>query len=275
MENNDKGVLYMVISATAFSLGGLFIKLIPWGSIATASGRSIFSSLFVLLAFILLKKKIIINKTTIIGAVLVALNMITFVLANKLTTAANTIILEYTAPIYIILFGLLFKKQKPSKLQIITVVCILFGMVLVLASSLGRGGMLGNIIAIINGVIYAFVIMLNDFEGGDCLSSVLMGHSFTAIVGIPFILQETNFSSSVLLYIAILGIFQAGLGYFMFALGTKYCDPLTASLICYIEPILNPILVLLFYKERIGLLSLIGIVVVLVSIIRYTLHQKN
>ena len=275
MTNNKKGILFAAIAATSFSMGGLLVKLIPWGALSIISGRCVFSSLFIVAFFIFNKQKLVINKTTIFGAVLVMLNMVTYVLANKLTTAANTIVLEYTAPVYIIIFNMIFLKQKPTKLKIFTVLFVLIGIVLVMAGSIGVGGMLGNVVAAMNGVIYALSMMNNDFEGGDSVSSTLMGHLMCMLVGLPSLINETNFSTNVLVYIVILGIFQAGLGYLMMALSTKYTDPLTVSLVAYIEPILNPIWVLVFYNEKISLLSVIGIVTVLSTIFIYTYRNNK
>ena len=274
MSNNKKGIMFATISAIAFSLGGLLVKLIPWNTFSIISGRCIFSSLFIISYFVANKQKLIINKTTIFGAILVMLNMVTYVMANKLTTAANTIILEYTAPIYIIIFNLLFLKQRPSKLKILTVLFVMIGIVLVMAGSIGKGNMLGNAIAAVNGLIYGLSMMINQFDGGDSVSSTLMGHVMCLFVGLPSLIGETNVSFDVLKYVALLGIFQSGLGYLMMALSTKLADPLTVSLVAFIEPILNPIWVLIFYSETISWLSVIGIAIVLSSIFIYN-YQIN
>lgn len=271
MKNDTRGIIYALISATAFSLGGLLIKLMPWSALSIVSGRSIFSSLFIAGYFLVNKQKLIVNRTTIIGAILVVLNMVTYVLANKLTTAANTIILEYTAPIYIILYNLVILKQKPTRLKIFTVLFVLVGIVLVMASGIGMGNMLGNTIAAINGLIYGLTMLNNTFKGGDSVSSTLMGHIISFFVGLPSLTGESNFSCDVLLLVVLLGVVQAGLGYLMLALSVKYTDPLTTSLISYIEPILNPILVLLFYKETVSPLSILGIIIVMVSVLIYNL----
>lgn len=269
MSNDRKGVIFSAISALAFSFGGLLVKLIPWNSFSIISGRCVFSSIFLIVYFIITKQKLKINKTTVTGAILVMLNMVTYITANKLTTAANTIILEYTAPVYIILFSLIFLKQRVTKLKLFTVLFVFIGIVLTMAGSIGKGNMLGNIIAAINGAIYGISMMVNHSKNGDSISSTLMGHILCIFVGIPSLIHEVNFSSITLTYVALLGIFQSGLGYLMMALGLKHTDPLTVSLISYLEPILNPIWVLIFYNESISLLSVVGIFIVLITIIVY------
>lgn len=269
MNNNKKGVIFAIIAATAFSAGGLLVKLITWSPLSIISGRCVFSSMFLIGYALFTKHKLVVNKTTILGAILVVLNMITYVTANILTTAANTIILEYTAPIYIIIFNLIIHKQRPNKLKIFTVVSVMIGIALVMAGSINAGSMLGNAIAAINGVIYALYMMNNSFEGGDSISSTLMGHVLGIFVGMPSLVNETSFEISVIVAVVLMGIFQSGLGYLMMALSTKHTDALTVSLVSFIEPILNPIWVLIFYKETIGLLSVVGILIVLGSIFYY------
>ena len=273
MSKNKKGILFAAISAIVFSTGGLLTKLITLNSLSIVSGRCIFSSLFIVIYFILSKRKFVLNKTTIMGGILVMLNMATYVIANKLTTAANPIILEYTAPAYIILFSLLFLHQKPTKLKIFTVLSVLIGIVLVMAGSINAGNMLGNMIAAINGAIYGLQMMINDFEGGDSVTSVCMGHILCIFVGLPSLLSETNITFSLIILIALFGL-ESGLGYLMMALATKNTEALTVSLVSYIEPILNPIWVVLFYGESISLITILGIIIVMGTIVYYT-YQTN
>ena len=273
MENNRKGTLLILFSAISFSLGGLLVKLIPWQALSISSGRCIFSSIVIGLFIYFSKYKLVINKTTIIGSIFVSLMMFAYVYSNKLTTAANAIILEYTAPIFIVIFNFIFFKKKPTKADIFVIIAVIVGIVIVFIDGLKYGSLLGNIVALISGVFYALSMMLNSFEGGDSLTSVFLGHCLIAIAGIPFIFQETDFSSNTLILVTCLGIFQAGLGYALMALGTKYCNPLNAIIVASVEPILNPILVSIFYKETVTLNSILGAVIVIMAIVIYNVIQ--
>lgn len=275
MENNKKGTLLMLFSAISFSLGGLLVKLIPWQALAVSSGRCIFSSIIMGLFLYFTKHKLVINKTTIIGSLFVSLMMFAYVYSNKLTTAANAIILEYTAPIFIVIFNFIFFKKKPTKADIFVIIAVIVGIVIVFIDGLKYGSILGNNVALISGVFYALSMMLNSFEGGDSLTSIFLGHCLIAITGIPSIFQETDFSSSTLLLVACLGIFQAGLGYAFMAVGTKYCNPVNAIIVASIEPILNPILVSIFYKEVITLNSILGASIVIAAVVIYNLIQEK
>lgn len=115
--------------------------------------------------------------------------------------------------------------------------------------------------------------MLNSFEKGDALSSVFFGQLGCALVFSPMVVHETDFTFPVLLAVFLLGAFQVGLAYIFFTTGTKYTDPVTASIINAIEPILNPTLVAIFYGEMLGPLSLVGAAIVMCGILYYNIKK--
>ena len=135
--------------------------------------------------------------------------------------------------------------------------------------------MVGNVLALISGVSYAGVFMLNEFPDGDPICSVFWGDVLSVIVGLPFLVQETAFTPTALTSLVILGAFQVGLAYILICIGLKTTPPVTASLISGIEPILNPILVAVFYGETIGPMALMGAVIVIGSVIAYNVWEAK
>ncbi len=264
-----KGLLLVLLGAIAFSLGGVFIKFIPWNPIAINGGRCIFSSMVIAAYLYFSGHKVKINKTVLLGALCVGSMMLCYVASIKLTSAANAIVLEYTAPIFVIILEVFIFHREIRKIDIIICQLVFLGIGIVMIDGLGKGHVAGDLIALASGVFYALTIMLNEFENGDSLSSVLLGHILMAIIGLPFIFRETDFSASTLLLVAALGIFQAGTGYTLLSVGLKYADPISGSLIASIEPVLNPILVSLFYHEHMGINTIIGGLIVIVSIVVY------
>lgn len=264
-----KGLLLVLLGAIAFSLGGVFIKFIPWNPIAINGGRCIFSSMVIAAYLYFSGHKVKINKTVLLGALCVGSMMLCYVASIKLTSAANAIVLEYTAPIFVIILEAFIFHREIRKIDIIICQLVFLGIGIVMIDGLGKGHVAGDLIALASGVFYALTIMLNEFENGDSLSSVLLGHILMAIIGLPFIFRETDFSASTLLLVAALGIFQAGAGYTLLSVGLKYADPISGSLIASIEPVLNPILVSLFYHEHMGINTIIGGLIVIVSIVVY------
>ncbi len=137
------------------------------------------------------------------------------------------------------------------------------------------GGMLGNILALISGLTYAGVFLLNDMPDSDPISSVFWGDVCSAVLGLPFLLQETDFTATTLTSLVILGAFQVGLAYTLMCEGLKTTPAVTASLVSGIEPVLNPILVAIFYHEMIGPLSFVGAVIVVGAVISYNVIRSR
>lgn len=267
--NNRKGSLMILASAMLFSLGGLCVKVIPWAPLSINSARSLISCVILLLYLRVTKQSLKVTRGTLLGAVCVFGTTLLYACANKLTTAANTILLQYTAPIFIILFLWLFFHEKPRRQDVTACVFVFGGIACFFLDSLGTGGMLGNCLAIGAGVCYAGVFMMNRLPGGDPISSTILGQLLGGIVGIPSLFQEREFGAVAIFYVLVLGVLQMGVAYLCFCTGIRLTPPVTASLISGIEPILNPVLVAVFVHEMITPLSAVGGVVVLTTITLY------
>ena len=241
------GTTCMLAASLCFSTGGLLMKLIPWNPLAINGARNVIAAIVIGLYILVTRHKLKFNPTVLVGAVSMAGVTTLYSIANKLTTAGNTIILQYTAPIWIVILMFLIFGQKPSRSALIS-------------------------LALLSGIFYAGVFMLNSFEKGDALSSVFFGQLACGIFLSPLVLRETVFTAPVLLSVFLLGAVQVGLAYIFFTTGTKYTDPVTASIINALEPILNPILVAVFYGEMLGRLSLVGAVIVICGILYYNLR---
>ena len=277
MTKRRMGTVLVFFAAVFYSLGGLGIKLIEdWNAMSINGGRTTIGALVVLTYMLITHHKLRFNWRVLLGAFCVSGTNILFAIANKLTTAANTIVLQFTAPIFVILLCWLFWKQKPKKLDVIACAVVFFGVLCFVADSLEMGGMLGNTLALISGITYAGVFLLNNIPDGDAISSVFWGMLISSILGAPYLLQETSFTALNLVCISVLGVIQVGLAYIFIAIGTKYTPPVTASLVSGIEPVLNPILVALFYpSEKVGVMALIGTAVVILGVVSYNVLKEK
>ena len=264
-----KGTLCVFLSAVLYSIGGLCIKLIPWSGMAINGARTAIALLVIGLYLKITRHRLRMNLWVLVGAVAVCGTNILFSVANKLTTAGNAIVLQFTAPIFVILFSVLFFGKKPKKLDVLACGLVLGGVLLFFVDSLSAGGMLGNILALLSGVSYAGVFLMNDMPDSDPISSVFWGDVISAIVGLPFLGYEKEFSQNILIALLVLGVFQVGMAYILMVEGLKTTPPVTASLVSGIEPVLNPILVAIFYHEMIGPVALIGAMVVVGSVVLY------
>ena len=269
MTASQRGTLFVAISAALYSIGGLCIKVIPWNGMSINGGRTAIA-LVVIGAYLLwTKHPLRLNRWVALGALSVFGTNALFSLANKLTTAANAIVLQFTVPIFVMLFSALFFRKKPQKLDLAACAVVLGGILFFFLVSLEMGGGLGNFLALLSGVSYAGVFLMNDMPDSDAISSVFWGDVLSAVTGLPFLAHETEFTATAVFSLVILGAFQVGVAYVLLCIGLKTTPPVTASLISGIEPVLNPILVAIFYKEAIGAYAMVGAAIVIGGVVAY------
>lgn len=275
MSEKQKGTLCVFIAAVLYSIGGLCMKVIPWSGIAINGARTAIALVVIGAYLIIVKHPLRLNRWILLGAVAVFATNLLFSIANKLTTAANAIVLQFTVPIFVMLFSMLFFKRRPTKLDVGACVVVFGGIIFFFADSLSMGGGLGNALALLSGITYAGVFMLNDMPSGDAISSVFWGDVISAVVGLPFLLQETDFSVVPMISLLVLGVFQVGFAYIFLSIGLKTTPAVTASLVSGIEPVLNPILVAVFYGETMGHFALIGAAIVIIGVVGYNVIKGN
>ncbi|MBR0153548.1 MAG: DMT family transporter [Lachnospiraceae bacterium] len=268
------GAVMVLAASICFSLGGLLMKLIPWNPLAINGVRNLIACVVIGAYIAVTKHRMKFNGTVLVGAICMAGVTTMYAVANKLTTAGNTIILQCTAPIWIVIFVYLFFGKKPNRTALICIAAVLIGILFFFFEGLSTGKWLGDLIALLSGIFYAGVFMLNSFEKGDALSSVFLGQLACGLFLSPMVVRETDFSAPVLAAVLVLGTVQVGLAYIFFTTGTKYTDPVTASILNAVEPILNPVLVAIFYHEVLGRLSLLGAVIVICGVLYYNVKQS-
>lgn len=263
-KHQKKAILYLVIASILWSIGGLFIKLVNWNPMAIAGARS---GIAAIVMFLYLKKPVIhLGKTMLLGAFTYSSLLIFFVTANKLTTSANAILLQFTAPIWVILFSKVFLNEKIKKSDLAVIIFVMLGMILFFIGDLGHGSIIGNFIAILSGISMAgMVIFLKLIKDGSPVEMTLIGNIITFIISIPFFFQSVPSSNSIL-GLLILGVFQLGISYIFYTLAIKYVSPIEAILIPVLEPLLNPFWVFLFTGEIPGTYAFIGGLIVLTAI---------
>ena len=269
LTERQRGTLFVFLAAVLYSIGGLCIKVIPWNALSINSARNIVSLVVVGGYLALARHRLRLNRWIFLGAISVCGTNVLFSMANKLTTAANTIVLQFTAPIFVVLLSALFWKRRPQRLDMGACALVMLGVLCFFVDSLEMGGMLGNALALLSGLSYAGVFLLEDLPDADPISSVFWGDALSVVIGFPFLLQETEFTATAVTSVVILGAFQVGLAYVLMCIGLRTTPAVTASLISGIEPVLNPILVAVFYGEEIGRLALAGAAIVVASVVGY------
>ena len=261
--------LCVFLASVCFSTGGLFIKLIPWSALSINGARNLIGAGVIGIYLLLTRRKILFNRRVLIGALSMIGVTTLFAVSNKLTTAANAIVLQFTAPVFVILFMAVLYKQKPGKADTVTCFAVLLGVVLFFVDGIQAGTLPGNVAAVLSGICYAGVFMMNTGKDADAISSCFIGQLAAGLIFTPLCFRETDFSSPVIAAILALGVIQVGGAYILFSIGIRHTPPVTASLITGMEPILNPLLVAVFYGEEVSALSIAGSVIVVFSIIAY------
>lgn len=271
-------ILLMAICSSLWSIGGLFIKMIPWNSFVITSFRSLITC-FVFFAYMkFMHYKIIVSKRTILAGCALCAAFLCYVAANKLTTAANAIMIQYTFPVFILLVSCIIFHQRP-RLKDIAVVCIaIFGILLFFLDDLNPGNMAGNFIALGAGIALGTFFMFGNRTTSidENMSAILMGNVISFLAGVPFyFLEPPVFTVEATISVFVLGIFQLGVPYILYGIAIRNCPPLTASLISMFEPLLNPVWVALVVGEIPGTLAIIGGIIVVVTVTAYSISNTK
>jgi drug/metabolite transporter (DMT)-like permease len=262
---HTRAVGLLVMAALCWSLGGLLIKAVTWPPLAVAGGRGIIAALF--LAATNRGLRFHFSRVQLLGAVGYAACTVLFCVATKLTTAANAILLQYTAPVWIALLGAWLLGERATRADWLTIIAVLGGMTLFFADSLELTHVLGNTIAVLSGVAFAgMTIALRKQKDGSPVESIILGNALAFLIGLPWIVGAPNLSAAGWTSLALLGLVQLGVSYWLYARAIKHVTALEAVLIPVIEPILNPVWVLLAIGEKPTPLSLAGGVIVLSAV---------
>ena len=269
----EKAIILLLFAGAMWSLGGLLIKSIPWPPLAISGMRGGIAAIVIYIYS--RNDKITITKDKIIAACFYTLVVTLFVMANKLTTAGNAILLQYTAPVYVALFGYMFLGERSTFVDWATIMILLLGLALFFFDDLSFDGYLGNVLAILSGMSFAGLTLLLRKQKDDSPSdSILLGNMLTLVIGLPVIVGGTEFDLNSIILILLLGVLQLGIPYILYTTAIKHVTALDAIIFPIIEPILNPILVFIVLGETLGAWSVFGGALVLSGVIFRAILKK-
>ena len=271
------------LSAILWSTSGLFIKLVDWHPMVIAGSRSILAALVLLVLRQLLpgrKSKITLKHIPVQAAcgLCYAATMIFFVIANKLTASANAIMLQYTAPVWAGLLGWIFLRERPRWEQWCAIALVSLGMFFIFSGGLAGVSLLGDMLAIASGIAFgANSVVLRAHRDGSTTDIIFFSHIICALVSLPFFfLHPPLFTTHNILYILFMGIFQIGFASALFAYGIRYISAVQAMLTTAIEPVLNPLWVLLAIGEVPAPSVIIGGAVIIAAVVSQSaLRRRN
>ena len=267
--------LFLFFSALLWSTSGIFTKSVEWSGMSLA----VLKGVIAFFAFLLISKgrRIRITPKKLLAAFCYFVQGALFMLANKLTTAANATVLENTSPLWIILFGAVLLHKRTTRLEIVTCACLFLGVVLAFMGNMGGGSWLGNSISLISAAFYAGVFFLSKDEDVDPLETLVLGNAMYLPL-LPLLLTDAAVPVTppgqwvFLLAFALLG--GAG-AWLCFSLGIRHTSALQANFITMSEPVMAPLWTFLFHGERLSPMSLVGCAIVIGTLLVYHIRSAK
>ena len=266
----------VLIAVLMWSTGGVLIKLTSLDAYQLTFFRSFLAAVTVLV--LTRKSGLKIDLFGAITSVIYAILLFLFVWATKHTTAANAIFLQYTAPIYILIFAPFIIGERFHWRDLVTIVFCIAGMSLFFLGRLELADYWGNVAALMSGIFLGLYIMLLRHPRARSTNpaiAVIYGNFLLALINLPSGLSVLPLISlRDFLLVATLGIFQIGLSYILFIKGvTGGTRPLDASIIGFFEPILNPVWVFIFYGEQPSNWAIVGGLVIVATVAGHSIVQ--
>ncbi|OWY24597.1 EamA family transporter [Sphingobacteriales bacterium UPWRP_1] len=273
-DEHRRGMAAVVVASVLWSTGGLFIKLLPFSAFTILFYRSFCAAL--VFGVVYRKEVLKVNRLSLLASGFYALLLISFVSATKMTTAANAIFLQYTAPVYVLLAEPWLFGLRLQRINIITIIICIAGMALFFSDNLQGGGGWGNIIALVSGVFLAGLLLaqrLNDRS--HYTAAIFWGNILVMAAGFISFVQAPLPTLAQAGMLAFLGFVQIGLGYLLFTYGLKYTLAIESALIAMIEPVLNPIWVWIGYGEQPSGQALCGGLIIITALsIRIVITER-
>ncbi len=289
MDRRVRARFEILLAATLFSTGGAAIKAISLGGWQVAAGRSLFGALAL---FVLVPgaRRVSVPRTWLVAAPYAA-TLILYVQSNKLTTAANAIFLQSTAPLYLLAIGPLLLGERIRRADLVYMAALATGLALFLAGleppqRTATDPALGNVLAAVSGLTWALTVaglrsLARPGAGGGeareapAAAAAAQGNLLVVLVALPFALPLAGASFSDLLGVAYLGTFQIGLAYVFLVRGVRDVSALEGGLLLLLEPVLNTLASWLVNGEVPGLLARAGAGVILVATAAHAVHTRR
>jgi len=268
-------------AALLFSTGGAAIKSCAFTGWQIACLRSGIAAIAVAVA--LPQGRKIFSKSAIAVGVAYAATLVLYVNANKLTTAANTIFLQSTAPLYLLLLGPWLLKEKNRQSDFFLVLFLAGGMALFFVGIepprvTAPAPLTGNLLGAMAGVTWAFTVLGLRWHGsrggGGAEASVVAGNLIACAICIPWAFPLSSHAATDWWLIAYLGVFQIGLAYVWLTRGVRHVPALETSLLILLEPVLSAVWAWWIHGEQPGAWALTGCTVILLSTAGYTILRR-
>ena len=280
--NHRKGLIYISFTAFLWSTSGFFIKYLTINAFQISFFRSLIAALTVFFITMARKKKLKFefDKVSNFAAIFYAGILILFVLATKMTTAANAIFLQFTAPMYLVVLEPLLLKTKFDSKNVVTIIICIFGMMLFFFGKLELGNIYGNLLAIASGMCFAMFSLLLKYKkvkhkNDNTLNNVIMGNVLVAVIAFFVVFPDFTLALTQSLILLYMGARQIGVSYIIFNEGIKYVSATESMIIATLEAIFNPIWVFVGIGEMPSIYSIFGGLIIFAAIIWRNFSKKE
>ncbi len=271
--------LCALLAVVVFSTSGLCIKAIPLESLSISLLRSAMAVVFFSLYFLVQGRFTEAFRIRPLGWVIAVAYTVTltlFCVSMKLTTAANTIFLQYTMPAWVLIGGAIWLKERVTVSRVLSILVCLAGMLLFFQGEIQAHDWYGNLTALLSGFSFAVMTLCLRVEREqNPLSTILLGNILTVATNVPLVLWlypeqfPLIFESSWPAWGAIvwLGCFQIGVAYILFTTALRWLPAIEVAILSLLEPVLNPFLVLIFLGEVPSNWAISGGIVIMLSVL--------
>jgi DME family drug/metabolite transporter len=280
--NHKKGLIYISFTAFLWSTSGFFIKYLTINAFQISFYRSLIAAITVFVICMARKQKLKFEFDIVsnFAAVFYAGILILFVIATKMTTAANAIFLQFTAPIYLVALEPVISKTKFEPKNIITILICIAGMILFFFGKLEIGNIYGNLIAIGSGICFAMFSLLLKYKkvkdkSENTLNNIIMGNVLVAIIAGFMIFPDFTLDLKQALILAYMGAIQIGVSYIIFNEGIKYVSATESMIIATLEAMFNPVWVFIGIGEAPSPYAIVGGIIIFGAIIWRNFSKKE
>jgi drug/metabolite transporter, DME family len=275
--------LQVLAAALLFSTGGAGIKVAAFSGLQVSALRSGIAAIALL---IFLRGRVVWSLHVALAGIVYAATLTLFVLSTKLTTAANAIFLQATAPLYLLLLSPLLLGEHFKRRDLIYLVAVAIGMFSCFigrpdATATAPDPLRGNLLGVLCSVVWALTLVALRYVERDHsrpglgMSAVALGNVFASVAAMPFALPLPIASTGEWITIVYLGVCQIGLAYVCLTAGIRHLQALEVSLLLLVEPVLNPVWTWILRGESPGTWTMVGGGIILTATALRSLHDAS
>lgn len=274
MKQQNKAALSALAGGLIWSFSGLLSKLVPWSSFSLVGLRAVVAA--VILGLSRGSFRVRPNRAMWLNAAGISVTSLLYMSAIRLTSTANAIVLQYTAPVFVILYMFAVKKQRPRRSEVVAAAFVALGVVLCFSGGLGKGSLAGDLLGLLSGVTYSVVFLSARASGNDPVDGVYLG-TLVSCVMLPAAFLDSGVRPELPQLAAMLALGSSlGLGYLFFSLGMRWgLSPLRSCVISNVEPVMNPVWVFLFLGESPGAACILGAAIVLAAVTGQSVYEAR